>query len=217
MHYVSGTIRPEGGSFNATERAIADEPSISREAVHNLSLVSENVAAVLTAHRGDADVLREVLAADPDVVDFTVTADGEDVYEYTHFEPNDLVLEVFGPISRRGVFVDYPLNYTDRGGLRGTVVGDEAELRRLMELVPEDVTTDVHGVGEYRPEAEQLREALTARQREVARAALALGYYRDPRAATSEDVADHLEISTTTVSEHLRKIHATLVRSVLGE
>jgi predicted DNA binding protein len=52
-------------------------------------------------------------------------------------------------------------------------------------------------------------------QREALAAAAALGYYDQPRGATSEDVADELDCATATAAEHLRKAEATLVDAAL--
>ncbi len=46
---------------------------------------------------------------------------------------------------------------------------------------------------------------LSARQREAARVALAVGYFDTPRGATIEDVANELDCATSTAAEHLQK------------
>lgn len=55
-------------------------------------------------------------------------------------------------------------------------------------------------------------ERLTDRQREVVEAAVQAGYYEWPREATGAEVADQLEISSATFSEH---VHAA-ERKLLG-
>ncbi|MFB6270785.1 MAG: helix-turn-helix domain-containing protein, partial [Halobacterium sp.] len=50
-------------------------------------------------------------------------------------------------------------------------------------------------------------------QREAVEAALELGYYDDPRAATQADVADRLDCAASTAGDHLRKAEAKLVRA----
>jgi predicted DNA binding protein len=56
------------------------------------------------------------------------------------------------------------------------------------------------------------RDALTDRQREVLETAYEMGYFRKPRGAQAGEVADTLDISTTTFSEHL----AAAQRKLLG-
>ncbi|WP_338741764.1 helix-turn-helix domain-containing protein [Haloplanus salilacus] len=56
-----------------------------------------------------------------------------------------------------------------------------------------------------------LRNHLTDRQREVARAAFEAGYYDWPRSCTGEDVAAELGISSATFSEHIHAAERTLL------
>jgi predicted DNA binding protein len=48
----------------------------------------------------------------------------------------------------------------------------------------------------------------------VLRVAVDLGYYREPREATHDEIAAATGLSETTVSEHLRKIEATVFSSL---
>jgi predicted DNA binding protein len=59
--------------------------------------------------------------------------------------------------------------------------------------------------------------ALTDRQWETLRAALAGGYYEIPRGKTQKDLGEKLGISTTAVSHRLRRATAHLVRDALGQ
>jgi predicted DNA binding protein len=56
---------------------------------------------------------------------------------------------------------------------------------------------------------------LTDRQREVVRAAAGAGYYEWPRERTAEEVAATLDISVSTLSEHLRTAHRRIVETYL--
>nr|WP_275039294.1 helix-turn-helix domain-containing protein [Halococcus salifodinae] len=55
---------------------------------------------------------------------------------------------------------------------------------------------------------------MTDRQHEVLRVAVDLGYYQEPREATHDEIAAATGLSETTVSEHLRKIEATVFSSL---
>lgn len=57
---------------------------------------------------------------------------------------------------------------------------------------------------------------LTDRQREVARTAARMGYY-DPDGASAEEVADELDISTSTLSTHLRRIMEKVFRRLFDD
>lgn len=64
---------------------------------------------------------------------------------------------------------------------------------------------------------DQLESALTDRQLEVLRTAHDLGFFRSPRDATGQDVADRLGVSQPTVSHHLRAGEGTLFSLLFGE
>jgi predicted DNA binding protein len=88
--------------------------------------------------------------------------------------------------------------------LRGTA--ETVTLRRLVESCE-------------RPQSREPtvldRDALTDRQREVLETAYEMGYFRKPRAARAGDVAQELDISTTTFTEHLAAAQRKLLGDVL--
>ena len=60
-----------------------------------------------------------------------------------------------------------------------------------------------------------LRDGLTARQLEVLRAAYLAGYYEWPRDSTAEQLADSLDIASSTLHQHLRRAERNLFRELL--
>ncbi|WP_247004641.1 helix-turn-helix domain-containing protein [Halosolutus gelatinilyticus] len=56
---------------------------------------------------------------------------------------------------------------------------------------------------------------LTDRQKEVVRAAITEGYYDIPRRATQSDLAAELGLSQGTIGDHLRRIEAKIIKSVI--
>jgi len=59
-----------------------------------------------------------------------------------------------------------------------------------------------------------LDSRLTERQREVLRAAFESGYYEWPRECTGEDIADELDITSSTFSEHIHAAERKLLTTV---
>ncbi|MFC7194924.1 helix-turn-helix domain-containing protein [Halosimplex aquaticum] len=55
---------------------------------------------------------------------------------------------------------------------------------------------------------------LTDRQRAVLKTAYYNGYYEWPREADSEDLADSLDIASTTLLQHLRKGHRRILEAM---
>lgn len=217
MRYVSGTLVPEDGGMNPTERAIDTEPSLSREVVYNLSLFTDDDAAILNRLQGDADALRQLLSNRPEIIAFTISESDDGIYGHTHFEPNDLIRDVFTIIERHGLFIDYPIEYTEQEGLQVTLVGTDETLRQAIQEFPDAITDHIHSTGEYQPEDRRLVDKLTDRQYQVVQTAVNLGYYHVPRGATCTEIAEELGVSVNTVSQHLRKAHAALLPALFPE
>lgn len=100
-----------------------------------------------------------------------------------------------------------PLWFTG-GGLRGTVVGDDATLQGALEALPPELDVELVCIGDYHPDLPQVFASLTDRQQAVLRTAIREGYYDHPRTATQADLAGTLGIATSSVSEHLGRIEA---------
>lgn len=122
---------------------------------------------------------------------------------------------LYGVSNRHEMFVDMPMYYTDDGALEITVIGELEEIRRSTVALPDGVGLELLSTGEYRPAAGGLFEQLTPRQRETLRAAVEVGYYREPRQVTHQDVADEPDIAAGPVGEHLRKVESTILTDVL--
>jgi hypothetical protein len=91
--------------------------------------------------------------------------------------------------------------------LRG--VGDRVEVRYLVHA---DADADE---GDDRTVVDRGR--LTDRQREVLTTAYRMGYFEYPREANASEVADALDISLATFTEHLAAAQGKLLEDVLGE
>jgi predicted DNA binding protein len=65
---------------------------------------------------------------------------------------------------------------------------------------------------EARPESGELPPSrLSPRQREVFQLARNMGYYAHPKAATASDLADELDVTTSTIHEHLHRAEQKLL------
>jgi DNA-binding CsgD family transcriptional regulator len=64
-------------------------------------------------------------------------------------------------------------------------------------------------------DAPSLREELTDRQREILRAAYLAGYYEWPRDTNAEQLADTLDIASSTLHQHLRRAERNLLDKLL--
>ena len=86
--------------------------------------------------------------------------------------------------------------------------------KHMRQVVPADDFKLLH-VGEYQPEARLRRgRSLTARQQEVLKMAISMGYYSDPRAVTLEELANAFGVSKAAVHKRLQTAENTVIRSV---
>jgi predicted DNA binding protein len=87
----------------------------------------------------------------------------------------------------------------------------EAELDAIREQTGADI--EVERIGSVGAESHPSRrvERLTRSQREVYELARELGYYEWPRETSTREMADELDISKTTLLEHLRKAESKLL------
>ena len=133
---------------------------------------------------------------------------GERWMAVSRFDPTEPVRRILEWRRRADVVVETPIPFEADGSQRVTLLGREAAFGDTFEAATaaESVSVEVVATGEYDPDAERFARALTTRQEEVLAAAVDVGYYRAPREATHEDVAEAVGLSPSTVGDHLRRI-----------
>jgi predicted DNA binding protein len=218
MRYVTLLVSPvEGQGFHPVGGAIARDPVLSPEAIHRMDDLGDGTVTMLTETSGDADRYRSILAEAPEVHEFTVAdGAGDTTHGYSRTETNDLVEYMLARDRELELVRDMPIEVTDDGSQRVTLVGTEEAFVRAGYDPPEGVDITIERTGEYHPEGGRLLDALTTRQRDVLEAAVAAGYYETPRDATHEDVAERLDCSAATVSEHLQKVERAVFGALVG-
>jgi len=127
----------------------------------------------------------------------------------------------------------------DQGVFLRDVRADDGEGRIVVEVTPADdpgqvvaAVTEEHPPVELVAKRERppdgplfirerasgvVEERLTERQREVLVAAYHGGYFERPRDVTGADLADHLDITSATLSQHLRTAQRKVLAAVLEE
>ncbi len=215
MRYYQYVLRPPGGYFHPSEEDILDGIDAEREAILHVSLLSDRDGVVVYRCRGAHDELQERLDEQSEIVESEIfnTQNGDDFNLYVRFKPGSPVTDLLELADENGLIIDTPFEFKD-GGIEMTVVGKN---ERVQESLPdfmrltEEAETVLNQVGRYAPEESDLERALTERQREVVEAAVAVGYYDNPRQATHEDVAERLDCTASTAGEHLRKAEAKVM------
>jgi len=214
MRYVRTVITPQDGGLHPVDEALADDPDLTRELLHNISLLDDGTAITLFQLSGDIDRAREIADAAEGVLDYQVSAGDDHITVYAHFVPTDTIVQLLSLFREYELILDMPLEYTGQRSLRAHIVGEEAVIRDVIPRVPDDIGLTLERISDYVPEEERLFAMLTDRQQETLEAALAVGYYRVPREATHQEIADRLDRSDGTVGEHLRKIEAQVMTAI---
>jgi len=211
MRYVTVRITPaEGTAFHPLGQALADDPSVTREAIHRNELLDDGTAVMLAEARGDCERYGEILRESPHVLDYAVTGADGWWYSYTHYEPTDLTRRMLDQRRESEVMMEMPYDVAEDGSLDITFVGDRGAFGGAMPMDSDAYTIEVLETGDHSPQIDDLFGTLTARQQEILDTAVRLGYYENPREATHADVADAVDASPSTVGEHLRKIEASV-------
>ena len=214
MRYVKVSVIPTEGDIDPVASAIDAHPSLTRESILHISRLNDGTAVLLTQIRGEEGALDSVLASSEEVLSHDVYPQQEGLQAYVHTEPTPAAASLLELEQEHEFVLDMPIEYGPDGGLKVAVIGREETVRRAIEDIPEGIRVELEQLSDYDPELRELSSLLTDRQQELLDTATDLGYYEVPRQATHQDIADELELSTTTVGEHLRKIEARMLSEI---
>jgi hypothetical protein len=206
MRAVTVVVRSAGEAFDPVGERLREERRVTREAIHAVEQRDDGTIATLTEVRGDLDRYRAIVDEAASVHEYAVSGDGSG-YCYSRVEPTPPLERLVGR-SRGEFVVEFPVEVTDDGGHRVTMVGPEGAFASAPAELPDGVEMELVSMGPYRPRVERVFAGLTDRQHEVLATAVRLGYYETPREATHEDVAGELDVEAGTVGKHLRSIES---------
>lgn len=217
MRYLTVLLEPEGNTaFHPLGRKLTDEPAIERRAIHHVELLDDDSVLLLAEASGSKERYRQIMEDSPHVDDFLVS--GEDRWmAVSQFELTAAARRPLELQREERLVIDTPIHFTADGGLKVTCLGDDAAFESLFGSVDEagGVAVEVLGMGEYEPDESSFSRLFTPRQEEVLETAVDLGYYRVPREAELEDVAESVGITPATASEHLRKVEERVFSEIV--
>ncbi|QCW03034.1 helix-turn-helix domain-containing protein [Natrinema pallidum] len=218
MRCATFVITPPRGYFDRGAERLR-ERGVTFESVRNVDPLDDGTIVAQQVIRGERAAARSALEeTGPTVVDYHFTDAAETTVLQLHYRPSDLTRELLAIHHRHAVVLEYPLEYTGarNRSLRVSEIGRGDALRRVIEETRAIVDVEIERLVDYEPSAQRLIADLTARQREVLRVAVDEGYYEVPRRVTYGDVAARLECSAGTVGQHLRRIEARLMPTLVG-
>jgi len=215
MRYLTVLVKPnESGAFHPLGEELTAAPSIERRAIHHVELLADDTVLLFAEASGSQDRYRQIMAESPHVISY-LTA-GEDRWmAVSQFEPTDTVRRALDLQRESRLVLDTPIRFTSEDHLKVTYLGTDEVFSKLYDYVAgvEYMTVEVLETGEYESDGSSFRMMMTPRQEEVLETAVDLGYYREPRQASLEDISEVVGITPGTVGEHLRKVE----ESVFGE
>jgi hypothetical protein len=217
MRYVTMRLAPtEGNGFHPLGKQLSEAPSIQREAIHHVEFLDNETVLTLAEGSGDRERYEEIMSSSAAVDAYMVSGD-ERWMAVSQFEPTDEVRRLLEWQQQADIVVETPILFGVGGTQKITILGDESAFRAIFEEAENMDTLDVEimETGEYDPDAQSFTRPLTSRQEEVLRAAVDVGYYRAPREATHEDVAQVVGLAPSTVGDHLRKIEESVFESIV--
>ena len=214
MRYATVVIADDEGGLQPADAALTADPAVTRDAIHQVNLLSDDTCVSLYGVRGTLARAAEILAGQPDVIGHDVSGDREGL-AYIHFQPTETVHRLLSIVQDNEIVLETPIDCIAEGGVRVTLVGDDVVIQRVVGEVPDSLRLHLEGIGDYHPDSGQLFSVLTERQQEILAAAVEAGYYREPREATHEDVGRAVGVSAGTVGEHLRKVEGKVLSSLV--
>lgn len=208
MRYATVILYQDEESFHPIAHKLDREPSIQRKAIHSIKLLDDGTIAMLGEIEGDLDRYREIMADSEVVRTFAVSGD-ESGYVYSQVETSAQTREMLERRDDGDFIIQMPIEYTEDGGRKVTVIGEEESLLAMSDLFDVgDTDIELVSMGPYAPDAEGVFADLTDRQAEVLETAIRMGYYETPREATLEEIAGELGIDHGTVGRHIRAIES---------
>lgn len=217
MKHVRGRATVDPDAAPTFYNLLANSSQITEARLLGGNQTRDGVETMLFALEGDAERFREDATETTGIESVELSA-SEDGWTYAFVEARPLATPMYGTLHRARMqprlVIHKPIVYRD-GGIHFRVVGEPESLQAAFERAEERIELRIDEIETVRGDPHRPTATLSDRQREAIAAALELGYYDQPRAATHADIAAELECAPATASEHLRKAEAKLVRAVM--
>lgn len=215
---ITYTITPDRGYFDRAEPILWTD-DVYFETIEAMEFLEDGSVVVTYGVDGSGDALRTRLDDAPEkVISYAISDDSDALVAQLRFYPDETLERILGVQKSLGSSIAFPATYVghDPATVELTETGPRDVLRERIEHTRAVATVDITQLSRYRAGPGTVVHSLTARQREVLRTAIELGYYETPRGATHEDIAAELECSKSVVGQHLRRIEQSLVEHVVS-
>jgi len=192
------------------------DSEFEREQIYHLNVLADETVILLGRLRGNLDEAKRVLDDHTDVLEYSISGEQpRNGLVYVHARPPPAVKQFLELPRTHEVFFNFPIGSSNDGRLTVEMLGETNDvLREALADVPRELDVAIERIGPYPDAGGHILALLTDRQREVLDIALDLGYYDVPRQATHGDIAERLDLSVGTVSEHLQKIECHVFEQI---
>lgn len=216
VRYATVVMDAGSDEFYPGHQAFAERAAITREHIHRLHLLDDGTVVELLEIRADLDQVATELDAQPRVLHYDIagTENGAGLV-YEHIEATDATVSLLALFREFEIILDPPLKVTSDSAIRITLLGEETALQELLAAASDIVDVRLEQTGEYKPKGRDLVSRLTDRQHQILTVAVAKGYYTVPREASISDIANEVDLSQSTVGEHLQKIEAKVLSGIV--
>ncbi|SEQ87409.1 helix-turn-helix domain-containing protein [Natrinema salaciae] len=217
MKHIRGRVTIDPDAAPTFYNLLANSSRIREARLLSGNPTRDGVETLLFAIEGDPERFRED-ATETAGIESVELSSSEDGWTYAFVETRPLETPMYETIHRARMqsrlVARKPIVYRD-GAIHFRVVGEPESLQAAFDRAGDVIELQIDEIETVRGDPDRPAGTLSERQREAVVAALELGYYDQPRAATHADVATELECAPATASEHLRKAEAKLVRAAM--
>lgn len=214
MYEAIVELIPSDRPFHETDKAFIEEPSIQRESIEYFNYLKDGTGVLLYRLRGDDERIDELLEHTDDVISFHLLSDGGGYRVHIHFDADGITEQFIRLMDRHNVSIDFPIECNKRG-VRITIIGEKADLAGTVERVPDGILVEILSLVPIE-RGSSWGQLLSDRQREVLEVAITEGYYEHPRNVTRDELAEIMNLTGSTVSEHLRKAESKILTEYIG-
>lgn len=208
MRYATVIVYQNEEQFHPVAHELDEEPALQRKAIHSIKLLDDGTIAMLGEFEGNMDRYREIMRQSPSVHTFAVSGETT-AFTYSQVEASEQARTLIRRRDQGDFIIKMPIEYTEDGGRRFTIIGEEECLLAVPDLLDVgESEVELVSTGPYSPDSEGVFAGLTDRQREVLETAIRMGYYENPRQTTLEEIAGELCVDHGTVGEHIRTVEA---------
>jgi len=225
MRRVRVTLHPTDATVHPLYDFTAKCDEIETTELIHWNVTDREKPTIVFYHEGGRETFKDEAGELDGVLQHEVTSasdvsEGRGYYAYVRMRSTQTMRRLWELATYGGIVLVPPLEQKG-GALKVTFVGEDGELREVLNRLPAGIQAEIDKVetaGSDATTAYRLNGApnLSERQEEALTVAFETGYYDVPKRTTHEEIADRMGCSPSTASEHIKRAEAKLVETYLN-